>query len=359
MTRDTHPVPSEPLPPQPGPELLAQIMHSVPALITYIDRDQRFLFANDAHVTLLKVSPHKLIGRHLSELMDAESYERARIPLQLALDGHAATFEGNLFKGELRRYVQGNFKPDLDEHGNVRGIFSVFTDISGRHALEEQLRESEQRFFQAFQHAAIGMALILPDGRYQRVNAALCDMLGYSEDMMLALSWQQVTHPDDLPTSVALARQLHDGRREAFQTEKRYVHRDGHLVYVLLSVSQVRNEAGETTYLVSQVQDISKRKQYEDALFRERQLAEVTLNSIGDAVITTDTSLTVTSINPIGEAMTGWTSAEAKGSQLDDIFRLRDPSTRQLLDSPLRQAMRRRATVDFSGRAILLHPQWL
>jgi diguanylate cyclase (GGDEF)-like protein/PAS domain S-box-containing protein len=338
-----------------GMDLLVHVVQSVPALITYIDTDERFIFANEAHRLWFDIDPEKIMGRLVSEALDPESYLRARAALIQALSGQASSYEGELFSGPGRRYVHGSFTPDFDEQGNVCGVFTVFTDVTERHALEEQLRESEQRFSLAFQHAAVGMALVLPDGRYQRVNASLCDMLGYTETEMRAMAWRDITHPDDLPVSEALAAQITNGRREAFQTEKRYIHRDGHIVNVLLSVSQVRSESGQLNYLVSQVQDISKRKQYEDALFRERQLAEVTLNSIGDAVITTDIALNVTSLNPIAEAMTGWTSTEAKGCPLDDVFRLRDINTRQPLDNPLRQAIRRNAVVDFSGKAILLH----
>ncbi|RDS81521.1 EAL domain-containing protein [Dyella psychrodurans] len=340
---------------QPGSELLAHVVQSVPALITYIGLDERFVFANEAHRHWFEIDPHRIMGRLVSEVLDPESYLRVRGALLQALDGHPSSYEGELFNRPEHRYVHGTFTPDLDQHGKLCGVLTVFTDITERHALEEQLRDSEQRFSQAFQHAAVGMALILPGGRYQRVNAALCEMLGYNETEMRAMTWRDVTHPDDLIASDALASQIANGKREAFQTEKRYIHRDGHVVHVLLSVSLVRSESGQLNYFVSQVQDITKRKQYEEALFRERQLAEVTLNSIGDAVFTTDVALNITSLNPIAEAMTGWSSGDAKGSPLDDIFRVRDINNRQPLENPLRLAMRRNALVDFCGRAILLH----
>ena len=355
MSKATPPIEGELSDPLWRMDLSAYVVHSVPALITYVDTREHFRFANEAHRRWFGLAPEQIVGRSVGEVLDPESYLRIRSALLQALDGHASSYEGQLFDRLQHRYVHGSFTPDHDERGELRGVFTVFTDITERHALEEQLRDSEQRFSQAFQHAAIGMALVLPDGRFQRVNAALCNMLGYSEAQMRAMSWRDVTHPDDLPLSEALSAQVLSGRREAFQTEKRYLHRDGHTVHVLVSTAQVRSDAGQLNYLVSQVQDITKRKQYEEALFRERQLAEVTLNSIGDAVITTDVALNITSLNPIAEAMTGWSSADAKGCALDDVFRLRDINDRQPLDNPLRHAMRRNAIVDFSGRAILLH----
>ncbi|MCT7264517.1 PAS domain S-box protein, partial [Salmonella enterica] len=78
---------------------------------------------------------------------------------------------------------------------------------------------------------------------------------------------------------------------------------------------------GEANHAVAQILDISQRKAYEEALFRERELAEVTLRSIGDAVITTDLQHRVTSLNPIAEAMTGWSQAEAVGRPMSEVFR--------------------------------------
>jgi diguanylate cyclase (GGDEF)-like protein/PAS domain S-box-containing protein len=338
-----------------GSGLSDKVVHGVPALISYVDRDQRFCFVNETHRRWFDLAPQRIVGRHVTEVLDSDSYLRARPALLQALAGRASTYEGELFAGPARRYVHGSFQPDLDEHGDVRGVFIVFTDITERHALEVRLHDSEQRFQQAFQHAAIGMALIFPDGHFQQVNAALCAMLGYDEDELLAMSWQQITHPDDVAGNVALASQIVAGKREAFHTEKRYVHKDGRLVHALLSVSLVRNDADQVNYLVTQVQDITQRKQFEDALFRERQLAEVTLNSIGDAVLTTDLTFNITSLNPIAEAMTGWTSSEAKGRPLEEVFRLRDASTGEVIENPLRHAIRRNAIVDLASKAMLLH----
>ena len=336
-------------------ELLEHVLQDAPALIAYIDGELCFRFVNETHRRWFGVDPAQLIGRRVSEALDVQSYLGARAALLRALGGQPTHYEGELACGTLRRYVHGHFQPDPDAAGRVRGVITVFTDITERHALELQLRESEQRFFQAFQHAAIGMTLIHPDGQFMRVNAALCAMLGYTEAELLARNWRDITHPDDLAASEALACQLVDGDREAYRTEKRYLHRDGHAVHVHLSVSQVRDDAGRLRYVVTQVQDISQRRHFEDTLFRERQLAEATLNSIGDAVITTDPGLHVTSLNPIAEAMTGWSAGEARGRRMDEVFRLRDADSGAEVANPLREAIRRNAIVNMSGKVVLAH----
>lgn len=333
----------------------AHVLDGAPALITYVDRDRRFRFVNATHRTWLGIDPARMMGRTVDEVIGMWNLERAGACLEQALAGEPAVYEGELFAGAARCYVHGNFQPDVDDDGQVRGVFTVFTDITARHALELQLRESEQRFFGAFQHAPIGMALVTTEGQMLRVNAALCDMLGYNEQELLTRALPDLTHVDDLPASRELSRSLREGRRETYQLEKRYIHRDGHVVYVLLSVSLVRAINGEPYHAVAQILDISQRKAYEEALFRERELAEVTLRSIGDAVITTDLRHCVTSLNPIAEAMTGWSQAEAVGKPMSEVFRLIDSRTREPLHSPLLDAITRDAIVELKGNAVLLH----
>ncbi len=136
--------------------------------------------------------------------------------------------------------------------------------------LTEQLRASEQQFSTAFESAAIGMALIAPNGRYLKVNRALCQMLGYAEAELQALTCQELTFATDLDDQGQLARLL-AGESESFQMEKRYRHRQGHLVTGLLSVSLARDEMGQPVHQIAQIQDITAHKQAEEANVRARE----------------------------------------------------------------------------------------
>src|SRR5690242_12996741 len=331
------------------------VLRGVSALIAYVDPDLIVRFANQPPRRWLGVATDDLAGRAAGELFDEASASRAIEALQASLGGQPSTVEGVLFAGRAHRYMHASFQPDADAQGRVHGVFAVFIDITERHALELKLRESEQRFFGAFQHAAIGMALVRPDGRFLRVNEAVCRMLGYSEEEFLTLSIADITHPDDYAADASQMEKMLAGGTDAYQMEKRNLHKDGHVVHFQLSVSLVRDEHGKPLYFVSQVEDISQRKQYEEALFRERELAEVTLNSIGDAVIAADLELRVTSLNPIAEGLTGWSAAEARGRPMDEVFRLRDARTGAPLENPLCAAIERNTIVDLEGKAVLLH----
>jgi diguanylate cyclase (GGDEF)-like protein/PAS domain S-box-containing protein len=127
-------------------------------------------------------------------------------------------------------------------------------------------REAEERFRLAFEQAAVGMALVAPDGRFMRVNRALCELVGYDADALVAMTFQQITHPEDLDLDLEYVRQMLAGERRAYAMEKRYFHADGHTVWALLSVSLVRDGADEPLYFISQIQDVTERKQLEERL---------------------------------------------------------------------------------------------
>ena len=139
-------------------------------------------------------------------------------------------------------------------------------------ALAAQLiHENGELFENAFRHAPIGMALVGTDGRWLRVNAAVTQMLGYSEDELLEIDFQSVTHPEDLDADMELVRSVLAGEIDSYRMEKRYFHRHGHTVWGLLSVSLVRDEWGRPRNFVSQIQDITDQKRAQQELDRKNQ----------------------------------------------------------------------------------------
>jgi len=129
-----------------------------------------------------------------------------------------------------------------------------------------ELRESEARFRGAFDHAAIGMAITAASGRWLKVNRALCDSLGYTEQELLGTSFASVTHPDDVNANDDLLRRAVAGEIDAYDMEKRFIHKQGHVVWVALNASVVRASDGQLLYLVGHMQDITARRQAESRL---------------------------------------------------------------------------------------------
>ncbi|HEY9635950.1 MAG TPA: PAS domain S-box protein [Coleofasciculaceae cyanobacterium] len=190
--------------------------------------------------------------------------------------------------GEFVRYevdIQGasdtvtiidfSLKPVRDETGRVVLLIPEGRDITERKQMEAVLRESEERFRLAFHDAAIGIALVAPDGHFLKVNPSLCEIVGYSESELLGTNFQILTHLNDLDADLGYLHQMLAGEIRTYQMEKQYFHKCGDSVWILLSVSLVRNDQGEALYFVSQFQDITERKRAEQVLADYNRTLEV------------------------------------------------------------------------------------
>src|SRR6185295_18455209 len=146
-----------------------------------------------------------------------------------------------------------------------------------------QLQASEARFRNAFEGASIGMALVGLGGRFLQVNQALCKLVGYSEQELVATTFQAITHPDDLDAGLDYVRRMLAGELPDYRLEQRYFHKQGHVVWILLSVSLVRSAEGTSLYLIDQIVDITDRKQAQDALVETARQLEQTNRELAQA----------------------------------------------------------------------------
>lgn len=148
--------------------------------------------------------------------------------------------------------------------------------IAEQERISKALRETEEHFRNAFDYAAIGMALVSPQGAWLRVNRSLCDLTGYSEAELLASNFQSLTHRDDLQHDLANLYRLMQGETLTCQVEKRYIHKSGQMVWALNNVSLVRDVDGNPVHYIFQIQDITERKRVEAALQNLSLIDELT-----------------------------------------------------------------------------------
>ena len=145
--------------------------------------------------------------------------------------------------------------------------YRPYIEAARRHVLE--LQRSEARFRSAFDHSAIGMAVVDVHGRWLRVNQSLCKMLGYTEQELKTLNFRALIHPDDLSQALKHVNLLLEGKMPAFQMEKRYIHKSGTTVWVLWSASLAREGESQSARLIFQVQDITERQHAKEQLVRD------------------------------------------------------------------------------------------
>ncbi|MGI9246765.1 MAG: PAS domain-containing protein, partial [Steroidobacteraceae bacterium] len=167
-------------------------------------------------------------------------------------------------------------------------------------------------------------------------------MLGYAEDDPdVSPDWRRLVHPDDMARVQALIRDHIAGKVPMFESVHRMRHVKGEWRWVVSRAKARVDSSGRLRRLVGVEFDITERKLYEDALFREKESAQITLQSLGDGVITTDGHLVVEYLNPTAEELTGWKFEEAQGRSIDEIIRGIHEETCEPLENPLSVAIRR------------------
>lgn len=161
-----------------------------------------------------------------------------------------------------------SISPIQDEDGSVVAVSSIARDTSARKRMDANLRQAQQRFAGAFDSAPIGMALVSTEGRFLNVNPALCELLGRTAEELHGLTFQELTHPEDLAADLALVQSLLQGEKARYQLEKRYLRPDGSVIWGQLCVSLVSDGEGNPLHFVSQIQDISALKEQDSELRR-------------------------------------------------------------------------------------------
>lgn len=163
-------------------------------------------------------------------------------------------------------------------------ILAAIQDITEKRDLYNQLKVSNEQFKGAFEYSAIGMALVSTEGKWLKVNKSVCDTVGYEEEELLRTTFQEITHPEDLDIDLEHLGEMLRGERETYQMEKRYFHKQGHIVWVLLNVSMAKDADGNLLHFVSQIKDISESKLAEKALKESEQRWQFALEGSGEGV---------------------------------------------------------------------------
>jgi PAS domain S-box-containing protein len=241
--------------------------------------DGTMLEANQTALDFAGVTAEDVINRPFWETRwwtrNRRTQERIREAVMEASHGKFVRFEIDVRgHGGIVAKIDFSLKPLRDESGQIIYLIPEGRDITGLRKAEATLLESELRFRSAFELSPTGMALVGLDGRWLEVNRALCEILGYSEGELRKLTFQDITHPDDLEVDLALTRQLFAGEIPSYQMEKRYIRKNGDVTWVLLIVSLISAADGTPLSALSQVVDITARKRAEQETARALELQQ-------------------------------------------------------------------------------------
>jgi diguanylate cyclase (GGDEF)-like protein/PAS domain S-box-containing protein len=275
------------------------------------------------------------------ESINPRERERVTASFERAAAGEAAyetEFTVVWPDGVTERCVSSRCRFERDSAGHPLRAIGVMIDITNVRRSELALRESEMRFRRMADSAPVLIWTADGDGLLDYVNQSWLEFSGRTRDEELGYGWTATVHPDDLRIGVSSYLRAAD-RREPFRVQLRLRRKDGAYRWFIFSGVPRFEASAQFVGWIGSATDIDDQRVFEQALFAEKELAQVTLRSIGDAVITTDAHGGVTDLNPVAENLTGWLAADAKGRPMDEIFRLMDELTREPASNPVHHVL--------------------
>ena len=252
------------------------LLNSIWTGIWAVDANENLIYFNNAMEEISGLTSKQVIGTNLLSGIPEHTIEGETHFMDFYLQAKDSlkstpydsipiiTIKGNL------RYQSGVLVPLLDDNGKYDGMICTVEDVTRYIIDQTAIKESEEQFRKVFEEAPSGMALVLPDGRWLKVNKALCGMLGYTESEMLAMDFQTITHPDDLDADLKKLKLMLEGTIQTCEKEKRYLTKDGKIIWAAISMLTARDADGKLLHFIEQIENITDSKRIED----ERKLNE-------------------------------------------------------------------------------------
>jgi PAS domain S-box-containing protein len=265
-------------------ELLRLVIDYLPVLVSYIDSDRRYRVNNKPYEQWFGQTSLEIYGKHPREVLGKETYLKVEDLIEKAFSGETVTYERDIaYGGKGIRHIQGTFVPHFGEKGEVKGLVTLTSDITERKWMEEELRLSEEHFRCTFDQAPLGAALLGTDFRFQRVNPSLCEITGYSEEELLSRTFVDITHPDHIAADTSAMRRILSGEIgiDRYHVEKRYIRRDGRVIWIRLSSRLVRKGDGSPSHFLALIEDITERRQIQKDLQETKDRLSLALKASG------------------------------------------------------------------------------
>lgn len=246
-------------------ERLQLFVKYAPVSVAMFDREMRYIavsqrWIDDYHLKSIE----SVLGKSHYELFPNLS-EHWKSVHQKGLKGESIECESDRYvlPNGTEQFLRWEVQPWRDAAGTVSGILIFVEDITAQKRIEAELRESEEQFRATFNQAAVGIAHVSSTGAWIRTNRKLCEIVGYPCPELQQLTFQQITHPDDLDSDLECVRRMLAGKIQTYSIEKRYIRKDQSIIWINLTVSLVREPDGSPKYFISVIQDIGDRKKAE------------------------------------------------------------------------------------------------
>jgi len=295
------------------------VEHSQDLICTH-DLDGNILSANPASEKMLGYPSGAFIGMNLRDFLAPET--RHLIETYFTEIRERGASSGLLLvqtkTGERRIWEYRNtLRSEGVPFPIVRGLAH---DITERRRAQEARRREEEKFRAVFDESPIGKSMVLPDGSLSRINRAFAEMLGYTVDEMTGLNFRDITHPDDLAESEECVRSIISGEKNEQQFQKRYLHKDGRIVWTLVTTKLFRDERGNPVFLLTSILDITERLRAAEEIRAQRDFAQNIFDTAQTIILVLDTEGRIVSFNSYLESISGYRLDEVRGRDWFSTF---------------------------------------
>jgi PAS domain S-box-containing protein len=271
-----------------------------------IGMDGYFKEINPAVEKILGYTPAEFLSKPFFEFVHPDDKAATLAVMEKFKEGSSKISVTNRYKCK-----DGSYKwLEWNTTAVGENIYTVAKDVTERKKFEEALLISENQFKGAFRHSAIGMSLVSPEGNLKEVNDQFCDIVGYTRAELLQRRFQDITHPDDIELGLKNVQELIEGKAQSFTLEKRYIHKNGSIVWVLLVVSKITDNNGNIVHFVAQTQDITESKKSNQQIREQAALLDI----VPDAIFMRDLNDKYIFWNKGAERMYGYTAEEIIGT---------------------------------------------
>ena len=319
------------------------LMEACPAFFVTISADGKVQMMNPAMLNALGYTLEEVVGKDYLPMFVSEAEQAGVLEiLECLVKFRGSNVHTNevLTKTGEKRLVEWHGTLVFKETGEdgcptVDFFMAVGIDISDRQQALDALRESEEQFRFTFEQAAVGICHISLDGHWLFVNQKVCHLLGYTQEELKALTFGDVTHPDDLNSDLEYVRQLLAGEIPSYSIQKRYIRQDGSLIWVQLTAMLVREESGKPKYFISVIQDISSRIALEKELALRQARFDAFFCSATAGLAIVDNQLRFVQINEMLAEINGIPATDHISKTFSDIL----PELAPILEATYRQVL--------------------
>jgi PAS domain S-box-containing protein len=267
-----------------------------------VDENGAFYYVNEGSCHALGYSREELLNMYVGDIDPnwpqerwSENFELLKIEKNILVESQHLRRDGSIFPIEL--------SANYFEYNRISYIVAIAKDITERKLLEQQKDNERMRLF--FERQLVGMAITSPAKGWLNTNEKLQKMLGYTQEELSKLTWAELTYPEDLPSNVAEFNRLLAGNIEEYVLEKRFIRKDGTIVYTNLSVSCIRNDDRSINYIIALIEDITEQKIAHDALATKERQFRTLVENLPDNIIRYDKECRAIYVTPLMERIYG------------------------------------------------------